>query len=194
MEIKRAALSGINPLRADETRIPTFETVAREWYVSNQSNWSNGKHVQQWINTMQEYVFPQIGGYRVDLIGQQQVLQCLEPIWNTKRETARRVMQRISKVLDVATAKQYRTGENPVEIVKRANVLLRISSSQVVGHASLPWTEAPAFWTELITKNGTAALALQFTIMTAARTTETLGRCGLKSTCRRTSGPFRQSA
>lgn len=78
---------------------------------------------------MQTYVFPHIGGVRVDLVGQQHILQCLEPIWNIKQETARRVMQRMAKVLDVASAKQFRTGENPVEIVKRANVLYRVRES-----------------------------------------------------------------
>lgn len=175
LDLKRLARQGINPLQADEARIPNFEAVARGWFEANKSTWGNGKHVQQWINTMQTYVFPHIGGVRVDLVGQQHVLQCLEPIWNEKRETATRVMQRIAKVLDVATAKQYRTGENPVEVIKRANVLSRGSSSQVVGHAALPWGETPAFWSDLIARSGTAALALQFTILTAARTSETLG-------------------
>lgn len=175
LEAKRVARQGINPLQADASRIPTFEAVARAFYESNKSTWENGKHVQQWINTLQTYVFPKIGGYSVDLVDQQQVLECVEPIWNTKRETARRILQRIGKVLDVARAKGYRTSENPVEIIKRANVLSRTSRACVEGHAALAWGDVPAFWVELIGRAGTASLALQFTILTAARTSETLG-------------------
>lgn len=175
LEMKRKGRQGINPLQADETKIPSFEVVARDWWNANKSTWTNPKHAQQWINTMQTYAFPHIGGFRVDMADQKHVLQYLEPIWNTKHETGRRVMQRIAKVLDVATAKQYRSGENPVEIVKRANVLQRSARTQVEGHAALSWGEAPVFWQELTNRDGMATLALQFTIMTAARTSETLG-------------------
>ncbi|PIE10262.1 MAG: integrase [Rhodobacterales bacterium] len=176
LRLKRLAKQGINPLQEEIREVPSFEELAREWIASNETGWTNAKHRQQWTNTLQDYAFPQIGGMRVDQIEQQHVLSCIEPIWNEKRETARRVMQRIAKILDVARAKQYRTGENPVEIIKRANVLQRGTASVAVSHhSSLQWAELPAFWSELIERDGTAAIALQFTILTAARTSETLG-------------------
>ncbi|WBU54006.1 site-specific integrase [Paracoccus sp. SCSIO 75233] len=120
-------------------------------------------------------MFPLIGGIRVDQIEQQHVLNCVEPIWTTKNETAQRVMQRIGKVLDVACARQYRSGENPVDVIKRANILQRGAGGSRGNHSALPWAELPAFWDQLREQDGTAALALQFTILTTARTSETLG-------------------
>lgn len=175
LEMKRQGRQGINPIEADESRLPSFQALFDEWFPTYKVNLSNEKHIKQWESTMREYVMPTIGGLRVDMVGQSHVLQCVEPIWSRKPETARRVMQRIAKVLDVARAKQFRTGENPVEIIKRANVLSRNAQTQVEGHAALPWSDLPAFWSELLQKNGTASIALQFTILTAVRTSETLG-------------------
>ncbi len=175
LEFKRMGRNGINPLHADENRIPSFQSLFETWFPTHRRTLSNTKHANQWKSTMRDYVFPHIGGLRVDMIQQSHVLQCLEPIWDSKRDTATKVMQRIAKVLDIARAKQFRTGENPVDVIKRGNILPRTNATGTRRHAALAWQNLPSFWANLIQREATASLALQFLILTAARTSEVLG-------------------
>nr|WP_237215988.1 tyrosine-type recombinase/integrase [Ruegeria lacuscaerulensis] len=109
----------------------------------------------------------------VDSIDQPEVLMCLSPIWTEKHETAKRLSQRIKTVLDVAKSKGFRSGENPVTAIREGKVLPTVKAN-VQHHDAMPWQEVPAFYAESQTRLAMAAKALQFTILTACRTSEVL--------------------
>jgi integrase len=105
-------------------------------------------------------------------IGPADVLRCVEPIWNSKRETASRVRQRIERILDYAATRQYRTGDNPAAHVTES--LPKGGNGR--GHlAALPYAELPAFMVELSKRDSISARALELTILTCARTGEIIG-------------------
>ena len=99
---------------------------------------------------------------------------CLSPIWTDKHETAKRLAQRIKTVLDVAKSKGFREGENPVTAVREAKVLPTVKA-KTNHHDAMPWRDVPAFYAELSQRTAVAAKALQFTILTACRTSEVIG-------------------
>ncbi|MDP2492574.1 tyrosine-type recombinase/integrase [Shimia thalassica] len=173
LEYRRMAKSGLNPRYNARREIPTFEELSRQVHIDRLPTWKNPKHGQQWLNTLRDYAFPKIGRMPVDAIGQPEVLMCLTPIWTTKHETAKRLAQRIKAVLDVAKASGFREGENPVTAVKEAGVLPKVKV-KVHHHDAMPWQDVPAFYEELDKRTATAAKALQFTILTACRTSEVL--------------------
>ncbi|AXI53541.1 integrase [Sulfitobacter sp. JL08] len=173
LEYRRMAKSGLNPRFNAQREIPTFEEISRQVHIDRLPTWKNAKHGQQWVNTLRDYAFPKIGRMPVDSIDQPEVLMCLAPIWTLKHETAKRLAQRIKTVLDVAKSKGYRSGENPVTAIRDARVLPPVKK-QVEHHDAMPWREVPAFYADLTTRSAMAAKALQFTILTAARTSEVL--------------------
>ncbi|WP_043920340.1 tyrosine-type recombinase/integrase, partial [Jannaschia aquimarina] len=142
-----------------EERLPTFR---------------NAKHGQQWINTLSTYAFPQIGGTAIDRIGQPEVLACLSPIWTSKHETAKRLAQRIKTVLDVARSRGLREGENPVTAIREGGVLPKVRA-RATHHRAMRWQDVPDLYARLRERDATAARALMFTCLTAARTGEVLG-------------------
>lgn len=150
---------------------PTFEACARDVYLLRRESWSNGKHVDQWINTLADYAFPTIGKKPVDTIATPDVLEVLSPIWTTKPETARRVRQRISIVLEWARAAGHRTGDNPIDLIGEA--LPRHKKSER-HHAAVPYSEVKDFVARLhvSTIDAMSKLAFEFLILTAARTIE----------------------
>ena len=152
---------------------PTFAEAAQKVYQANAATWKNGKHRAQWISTLEAYAFPDLGERRVDHIETADVLRVLAPIWLTKPETARRVRQRISTVLDWARAAGHRDGENPVVGVSRG---LPKQPEKVKHHEALPYGDVPAFLSRIPDFNTNPAVqaALEFTILTAARTGEAL--------------------
>lgn len=174
LEYRRMAKSGLNPRFNAKYDVPTFEELARQVHIDRLPTWKNTKHGQQWLNTLRDYAFPNIGRMPVDSIGQPEVLMCLSPIWTTKHETARRLMQRIKTVLDVARSSGFLEGENPVAAVKEAQVLPKVKA-KAVHHEAMPWRDVPAFFAELEGRSAMAAKALQFTILSACRTSEVLG-------------------
>lgn len=174
LEYRRMAKSGLNPRYNAQRDVPTFEEISKQVHIERLPTWKNPKHGQQWLNTLRDYAFPKIGRMPVDSIGQPEVLMCLSPIWTLKHETAKRLSQRIKAVLDVAKSKGFRDGENPVTAVKEAGVLPKVKV-KVVHHDAIPWRDVPAFYADLEERTATAAKALQFTILTACRTSEVLG-------------------
>lgn len=173
LEYRRMAKAGLNPRFNAKREVPTFEELARQVHIDRLPTWKNAKHGDQWLNTLRDYAFPKIGRMPVDSIGQPEVLMCLSPVWTEKHETARRLAQRIKTVLDVARSRGFREGENPVTAVKEANVLPKVRV-KVAHHDAMPWRDVPAFYAELEKRTATAAKALQFTILTACRTSEVL--------------------
>ena len=174
LEYRRMAKAGLNPRFNASREIPTFEELAQQVHIDRMPTWKNAKHGAQWLNTLRDYAFPKIGRMPVDSIGQPEVLMCLAPIWTDKHETARRLAQRIKTVLDVGRSRGFREGENPVTAVKEAGVLPKVKV-KVAHHDAMPWRDVPAFYAELEARSATAAKALQFTILTACRTSEVLG-------------------
>lgn len=173
LEYRRMAKTGLNPRFNAKREIPTFEELSRQVHIDRMPTWKNAKHGQQWLNTLRDYAFPKIGRMPVDAIDQPEVLMCLSPIWTAKHETAKRLAQRIKAVLDVAKSKGFRSGENPVTTIRDSDVLPSMKAKAQHHHA-MPWKDVPAFYGELAGRTAIAAKALQFTILTACRTSEVL--------------------
>lgn len=158
----------------------TFKMCADEWYERNESGWTNPKHRQQTKNTLRDYALPHIGSLPVADVSISDIRKCLDPMWETKTETASRVRQRLEAVFAFAIVSGYRTDQNPAqwkgyldqvytnpETLKR-NKHLAIGSD---GHMNaLPYADAPAFMTELRKQDAVSAKALEFTILTSSRT------------------------
>lgn len=174
LEYRRMARQGLNPRYNARQEIPTFEDMANQVHIDRLPTWKNGKHGQQWLNTLRDYAFPKIGRMPVDSIGQPEVLMCLSPIWTEKHETAKRLAQRIKTVLDVARSKGFRDGENPVTAVRDAHVLPKVKS-KAKHHAAMHWRDMPAFYSALASHNAMAAKALMVTCLSVSRTGEVLG-------------------
>jgi integrase len=179
--LRQLLLKGIDPLAerrkqqqalmAERAKAVTFRQVAEDYLTLHLDSFQNAKHRQQWRNTLTQYVFPKIGVMTVADIGPADVLRCIEPIWNTKQETASRVRQRIRKVFDYAAERELRTGENPAASITS----LPKAKNGKGHHAALPYADLPAFMAELRERDSISARALEFTILTAARSGETLG-------------------
>ena len=155
----------------------TFAECAERFLGTNEKAWSNAKHRAQWRSTLGAYVFPAFGDSPVDIISVDDVLRVVQPLWQAKPETASRVRGRIERVLDWARARGLRSGENPARWRGHLDKLLpKRSQVQAVRHfAALPWHEAPAFMAALRGRAGIAARALEFLILTAARSGEVRG-------------------
>ncbi len=128
------------------------------------------------MSTLKTYARPTIGSKRVDTINPEDILKTLSPIWTTKTETAKRVQGRIENILDYAAAHKYRDPLNPARWRGHLDKLLPKPSrvKKVTHHPAMPYTEVPAFMTELATNDSVSALALRFLILTATRTSEVL--------------------
>jgi integrase len=155
----------------------TFKQCAEAYINKQQHELKNDKHIQQWRNTLRDYAFPFIGDLPVSVIDTALIVACLEPIWITKNETASRVRGRIEQVLSWATVSGYRTGDNPARWRGHLDKLLAKPSKvqDTRHHPALPYADMAAFMSELKQQDNLAARCLEFTILTAARTNETIG-------------------
>jgi integrase len=163
-------------VRAAHDNMLSFAECA-ELYVDSQApGWSNPKHTEQWRNTLKNLAGPVIGHLAVDQVDTALVMRCLEPIWTTKTETASRLRGRIEAVLDWAAVRGYRKGDNPARWRGHLDKLLPRPSqvARVKHHPALPYTEVGAFMQQLRDDAGIACRALEFTILTAARTNEVI--------------------
>lgn len=184
---RKQLLDGIDPLYAKEqqrasskaaaAKTKTFDECAEAYVEAHRSGWKNAKHADQWTNTLDTYASPHFGSLAVSVIDTALVMKALEPIWTEKTETASRLRGRIESVLDWATVRGYRSGENPARWKGHLDHLLpkRSKVQKVEHHAALPYAGAPAFMVELRKLDNTAAKALELLILTASRTNEVLG-------------------
>lgn len=177
LTLRRAIKRGFDPIAERQKRrlqTPTFEEAAKRVHTENTASWSNAKHRAQWINTLRQYAFPSIGKKPVDEIETSHTRDILLPIWLEKPETARRVRQRISTVMDWAKASGFRTGDNPVDGVSKG---LPKQPEKSKHHAALPYSDVPEFISSLRETDAgkSAKLAFEFLILTAMRTSEVLG-------------------
>jgi integrase len=154
-----------------------FEKAATAYIEAHESTWRNAKHGQQWANTLKTYAYPHIGHLAVGDIELPHILAVLEPIWKTKTETATRLRGRLELVLDWATARGYREGLNPARWRGHLDKLLPKPSkvAKVEHHAALPVQDLGAFMARLRQQQGMGAKALEFLILTAARSGEVRG-------------------
>lgn len=164
-------------LRAQQARAITFDAACRAYIDARSDEWRNAKHRSQWSNTLETYASPIIGKMHVQDIGKEHVLQVLEPIWKTKTETASRLRGRIEQVLDWATARGHREGLNPARWRGHLDKLLSKPDkiAKVEHHAALPIDGIGAFMAELRQRHGITARALEFLVLTAARSGEVRG-------------------
>lgn len=171
---RNAARSALMASRATEI---TFEEAAQQYIAAKSPEWKNAKHAQQWNNTLETYAFPFIGKLQVRDIDTPHVLEVLEPIWKVKTETASRVRGRIEAVLDWATVRKYRSGTNPARWKGYLDTMLPEPTKVAKNgnHAALPFAEVGKFMKRLRKMEGNGARALEFTILTAARSGEVRG-------------------
>jgi len=180
-------LDGIDPLEArqaakvanalSQARLITFDQCAAAYIAAHRSSWKNVKHASQWENTLSTYASPIIGALPVAAVDTALVVKVLSPIWQDKTETATRLRGRIESILDWATVSKYRQGENPARWRGHLENLLANPSkiAPVKNHPALPWQEVGVFMKELSQREGIAARAAEFAILTAARSGEVRG-------------------
>ena len=171
------ARSGGDPLeerRRESKAIPTFEKAAITVHAGLVPSWRNAKHSAQWIISLERHAFPSIGPRPVSQITSADVLRILAPIWTAKPETAKRISQRISAVIRWARASEFYTGDDPVEAALAG---LPRQIHDVQHHESLHFDHVPDLVRKLrvCTAKPESKLALEFLILTAARTIEVLG-------------------
>jgi integrase len=185
---------GIDPLAAkreeraaraaESAKLISFSEAARAYFDQHEKKWKNAKHRQQFLSTLTEYAFPKIGKLAVSDVDTGAVLRVLEQthngdarLWDAVPETANRLRGRIEMVLDWATVRGYRSGDNPARWRGHlSNVLVaRGEGRKVVHHAALEYAKVGDFVAELRIRDGIAVKALEFLILTAARTGEVTG-------------------
>jgi integrase len=176
-ELRKIARRGGDPLAArDKEHSPVFRLAAERVHEAYKASWKNKKHADQWINTLKTYAFPVLGDSRVDQIRSEHVVRALAQIWLLKPETARRVLQRIQSVLLWAKGHGFRT-DNPTDEIAAARRALPKQSRSQRHHKALPYDDVPDF-IKSVHRSGASEqikLALEFLILTAARTGEVLG-------------------
>jgi integrase len=186
-DCRRTRFDGTDPIEArkatraraklDAATAITFQQCAESYIASHRVGWRNPKHAKQWPTTLSAYVYPVFGKLPVQSIDVGLVMKAVERIWTAKPETASRVRGRIESVLDWATARGYRQGENPARWRGHLENLLpkKTKVRRVERHAALPYAKLPEFMTELRQQEGVGAKALEFAILTIARTGEVMG-------------------
>jgi integrase len=187
LQCRKQVLAGIDPIEqrrveraaqvAASKRVITFDEAAAAYIAAHRDSWRSERHAQQWPATLRKYAGPVFGKLPVAQIDTPIIMRALEPIWKTTPKTAANVRQRIEAVLDWATVRGYRTGDNPARWAGHLQHLLPAPSKiRKVEHlAALPVADVPAFMAALRKVEGTTARAIEFTILAAARRGEVLG-------------------
>jgi integrase len=175
-EARQKVTEGLDPITTREkTKVMTFGEAADALVQSMSPSWRNEKHRAQWTMTLTAYCAP-IRGKSVAEVATEDVLKILKPLWTTKAETASRLRGRMERVLDFARAQGQRSGENPARWRGHLDAILPKRAKLTRGHhKAMPFDDLPAFMTSLREREGTAARALEFAILTAARSGEVLG-------------------
>jgi len=191
---RKLLADGIDPLEAKRAsraaralasaKVLTFKQAAERYFEDHSRKWSNPKHRAQFTSTLESYVYPHIGDLPVATLDTALMLKVLEAknggserFWTAVPETASRVRRRIEWVLDWAAVRGYRTGDNPARWKGHLDQVLPATTElrETKHHPSLPYTDTPLFMAELANREGIGARALEFAILTAARTGEVIG-------------------
>ncbi len=166
-----------NALRAAKAAEITFEKSAKDYIKAKKEEWKNKKHIKQWESTLEQYAYPVIGTMQVKDVELSHIVKILEPIWKTKTETAVRLRGRLESVLDWAAVRQYRSQENPARWKGYLDKILASPNKiKTINHfKALPPKGVGAFISKLREQEGTGARALEFLVLTAARSGEVRG-------------------
>lgn len=187
LEARKLLLDGLNPLEVkkealeeralEQAKRMTFDQCAKAYIDAHKAGWKNDKHIQQWTNTIEAYASPFFGNLPVAEVDTALVVKSLSLIWQTRPETASRLRGRIESVLGWATTSGYRVGENPARWKGHLeNLLANVSkTARIQNHPSLPWQKIFDFMSALHKREGSAARAVEFTILTACRSGEVRG-------------------
>jgi len=187
IEGKRLVINGKDPIeerkkeqikvQLKQTRNMTFKEIAEACIAAKAPEWKSAKHSQQWSNSLEAHAFPILGEMPISDISTDLILKVLEPIWITKAETASRIRQRIETIWDYGKARNYVSGENPARLRGHLDkILSKTAKVKRVRHfPALPYEDMGIFLQELRQRKGYSALALEFLILTAARTGEIIG-------------------
>ena len=172
-----AAKEAREALKVTPTVTYTVQAAAEAYIAAHEASWKNAKHRDQWTATLKNYAYPVMGKLDVAAIELPHVMRVLEPIWLKKTETAKRLRGRIEMVLDWAGARGFREGPNPARWRGHLDKLLAKPSKvhRIVHHRALPIDEISAFMMRLRDAEGVGARALEFAILTAARSGEVRG-------------------
>ncbi len=160
-----------------DSRRVTFDQCAKGYIAAHRDSWKSSKHAAQWTSTLAAYASPLIGALPVAEVDTALVVKVLSPIWQSKTETASRLRGRIESILDWASTSQYRQGENPARWRGHLENLLAKPAklAKVVHHPALPWQYIGLFMADLRKRQGIAARAVEFAILTATRSGEVRG-------------------
>lgn len=163
--------------RLEASKAVTFDQCATSYIAAHRDGWKNAKHASQWQNTLDQYASPVIGKLPVASIDTGHILKILEPIWKDKSETASRLRGRVENILDWATVRGYRQGENPARWRGHLDKTLpkRSKVQEVVHHSALPYEQIGAFMASARERSEMSARALEMLILTATRTGEVIG-------------------
>jgi integrase len=185
---KRAAHAAEAEAAAKAAAVMTFRQICENYILDHQAAWTHAKHGKQWKQSLRDYVYPVLGALPVGLVDVPAVLKVLEQhvpavngrpagkFWEARHVTADRVRNRVELVLNYATVRGHRSGDNPAAMAKIAHALPAGNKIAVVkSFAAAPYSEVPTIIAELRRREGIAARALEFLILTAGRTDEVLG-------------------
>jgi integrase len=180
MEFRKIARSGVDPVeqrrqergRSASSKIVTFERCAAEYRRNHQAGWRSAKTGRDWWTTLQGYAFPQIGTMPVATVDVAALRRVLEPIWANRPVLAGRVRARIEAVLDFAKTNEWCAGENPARLKGHLENILPKIRAKVEHHAAMPYAEIPGFMSKLRAETSIPARALEFTVLTGARSGE----------------------
>lgn len=181
-------LDGVDPIESKRARMATaaieaaksvtFEQATRQHFESIQSGWRNPLHAKEYLRSLERHAFPTIGKLPVGAVDVTFVLKCIEPLWKRIPVTAGRLRQRIEAVLDFSAVRGWRASDvpNPARWSGHLeHILPQRLSTAIRHHAALPYAELPAFMSELQQRDGVPERALEFAILTAARSGEVMG-------------------
>lgn len=186
-QYRSQVLQGIDPIECKRQQVDannkayakriTFQQCINSYLEAHGDAWKSAKHRAQWRSTLETYAGPVIGNLNVASVDAGLVLRVLEPIWKTKTETATRLRGRIENILDWATVRGFREGDNPARWKGHLDKLLASPSkiARVKHFTALPYKEIPSFMMQLRTQEGIGASALEFAILTASRSGEVRG-------------------
>jgi integrase len=172
--VKRAAVAA---KRVAKAKAMSFEECAAAYIIAHQPGWHNEREPRLWAATMRDHVYPVIGKLPVGAIDLPLILRVIEPLWQTTTSTASRVRQRIENILDWATVRGYRTGDNPARWKGHLDQLLpkERKVAPIEHHEALPYGEVAAFMAQLRSDRKLSARVLEFAILTATRAGEVIG-------------------
>ena len=186
-EARNGVNKGISPIHEKKkaksqqtiSKSPLFESFALDYIQTMSPKWRNEKHAEQWVSTVRTYAFPVIGDLPIDEVDTSHILQILNRIWLTKSETASRLRGRIERILSAAITRKLRPAVNPAIWKGHLENLMPPPKSSDSHHEALPYKQIPQFMATLREMDSLSALALEFTILNASRTSEVIN--GLRS-------------